>query len=151
MNHNMTKKLIFGLVLSFFTVATIFTLGCSAKKIKVVYEKEGGRGYSEGSHKHKKGGPPPHAPAHGYRAKYRYKYYPRASVYYDYGRKIYFYIKGDRWEFGASLPSHIGVSLGDSVIIELYTDKPYIHHADHKKRYPPGHLKNKHKKKQKWG
>jgi hypothetical protein len=102
------------------------------------------------------GGPPPHAPAHGYRAKHKYRYYPSCSVYYDYGREIYFYIKGDHWEVGVSLPNHLRIGLGDSVSIELDTDKPYIHHVEHVKKYPPGHLKKKNKmkhnnKKHKWG
>lgn len=147
MNNKLTNKLLLGLAIGFFSASVIFTFGCTAKKIKVVYEQEGNSGYSEGGYKHKKGGPPSHAPAHGYRAKYQYRYYPRHSVYYDDGRKIYFYIKGDHWEVGASLPSHLRVSLGDFVSIELDTDKPYIHHAEHVKKHPPGHLKNKHKKK----
>jgi hypothetical protein len=40
----------------------------------------------EVSKKHKKQGPPAHAPAHGYRAKHQYRYYPSRSVYYDTGR-----------------------------------------------------------------
>jgi hypothetical protein len=75
---------------------------------------------------------------------------------YTYGREIYFYIKGDHWEVGVSLPNHLRIGLGDSVSIELDTDKPYIHHVEHVKKYPPGHLKKKNKmkhnnKKHKWG
>ena len=147
----LAKRLFIGLAIGFFIVSAIFTVGCTARKIKVVYEKDGNSGYSEVGYKHKKEGPPPHAPAHGYRAKHQYRYYPSCSVYYDYGRKIYFYIKGDHWEVGASLPSHLRISLGDSVNIELDADKPYIHHAEHVKKYPPGQLKNKNKKKHKWG
>jgi hypothetical protein len=87
--------------------------------------------------KHKKGGPPAHAPAHGYRAKRQYRYYPSSSVYYDTGRGLYFYLKGDNWEVGASLPSSLRVGLGDSVSIELDTDKPYNHYKEHIKKYPP--------------
>jgi hypothetical protein len=47
------------------------------------------------------------------------------------------------------------VGLGNSVSIELNTDKPYIHHAEHVKKYPPGKMKQKNKKKNKkknkWG
>jgi len=143
MNHTLAKRLFIGLAVGFFTVSVIFTVGCAPKKIVVVHDPEGGYGYH-------KGGPPPHAPAHGYRAKYQYRYYPSCSVYYDYGRKIYFYIKGDHWEFGVSLPSHLQIGLGDSVNIELDTDKPYIYHSEHVKKYPPGQLKNKDKKKHKW-
>jgi hypothetical protein len=147
----LAKRLFIGLAIGFFIVSAIFTVGCTAKNIKVVYEKDGNSGYSEVGYKHKKEGPPPHAPAHGYRAKHQYRYYPSCSVYYDYGRKIYFYVKGDHWEVGASLPSHLRIGLGDSVNIELDADKPYIHHAEHVKKYPPGQLKNKNKKKHKWG
>jgi hypothetical protein len=36
-----------------------------------------------------KNGPPAHAPAHGYRAKHRYRYYPSCSVYFDIGRVLW--------------------------------------------------------------
>ena len=84
-------------------------------------------------HKHKKGGPPAHAPAHGYRAKHQYRYYPACKAYHDTDRGLYFYLKGDNWEAGVSLPSHLKANLGASVIIELETDKPYVHNADHVK------------------
>ena len=98
--------------------------------------------------KQKKGGPPAHAPAHGYRAKYQYRYYPSNNVYKDTERGIYFYLKGDKWEVGASLPLPLKEGLGESVSLELNTDKPYIHHAEHVKKYPP--KKSKPKKKKKW-
>ena len=153
MTDNFTKRLFAGLVIGFFIASTIFIVGCAPKKIKVVYEKGGNSGYSEAGYKnkHKKKGPPAHAQAHGYRAKHQYRYYPSRSVYYDTGRRLYFYIKGDNWEIGASLPSHIRIGLGDSVSIELDTDKPYVHHAEHVKKYTPGQMKKKNKKKNKWG
>ena len=43
------------------------------------------------------------------------------------------------------------MGLGDFVSMELDTDKPYIHHEDHVKKYPPGQLKKKNKKNNKWG
>lgn len=151
MNTSLSRKLLVSLAAGFFIVSAIFTAGCSAKKIKLVYEKNDNSGYSEAGHQDKKNGPPAHAPAHGYRAKHYYRYYPSCSVYFDSGRKLYFYIKGDHWEVGVSLPDHLRVRLGDSVSIELETDKPYIHHAEHVKKYPPGQLKKKHKPKHKWG
>jgi len=98
--------------------------------------------------KQKKGGPPAHAPAHGYRAKHQYRYYPSSNVYKDPERGIYFYLKGDKWEVGASLPLPLREGLGESVSLELETDKPYIHHAEHVKQYPP--KKSKSKKSKKW-
>ena len=73
----------------------------------------------------KKGGPPSHAKAHGYRAKYNYNYYPKANVYYDTSRKMYFYIEGDNWTASVSLPSTLKIQLGNHVSVELETDKPY--------------------------
>ena len=153
MNNNFAKTLFTGLVIAFFIVSTIFIVGCAPKKIKVVYEKDANSEYSEVGHKqkYKKKGPPAHAPAHGYRAKHQYRYYPSRSVYYDTGRRLYFYIKGENWEVGASLPNQIRIGLGDSVNIELDTDIPYIHHSEHVKKYPPGQMKKKNKKKNKWG
>jgi hypothetical protein len=150
MNCNLTKRFLIRLAIGFFIVSVIFTVGCAPKKVVVVYDEDGHSGHPEVGHTHKNGGPPPHAPAHGYRAKYHYRYYPECSVYYDSGREVYFYIKGDHWEVGASLPRHLRIGLGDSVSIELETDKPYLHHAEHIKKYPPGQLKNKNMK-HKWG
>jgi hypothetical protein len=39
-------------------------------------------------------GPPPWAPAHGHRAKYKYLYFPECPAYYDTDRSVYFYIEG---------------------------------------------------------
>jgi hypothetical protein len=72
------------------------------------------------------GGPPAHAPAHGYRAKYNYNYYPKENVYFDTSRKLYFYMDGDNWRASVSLPLDLKVRLGDHVNIELDFDKPYI-------------------------
>jgi hypothetical protein len=94
-----------------------------------------------------KGGPPPHAPAHGYRAKYSYRYYPSCYVYFDVSRKFYFYLAGDGWKVSASIPASMRVQLGDYVSIEMDTDRPYTKFKEHKKKYPPGQLKKKKKKK----
>ena len=56
-------------------------------------------------------------------------------LYSDTGRGLYFYLKGDNWEVGASLPSKLKAGLGDSVTLELDTAKPYIHHAEHAMKY----------------
>jgi hypothetical protein len=84
----------------------------------------------------KKGGPPPHAPAHGYRAKHQYRYYPCCNVYHEPSSGLYFYMKGDGWAVGASLPTNLQSSLGASVSLDMDTDKPYEHNAEHLKQYP---------------
>jgi hypothetical protein len=98
-------------------------------------------------HKVKKGGPPPHAPAHGYRAKYAYRYYPSSCVYFDTCRKVYFYLERGGWRVSASLPHDIRLALGNYVTVELDTEKPYTRFEEHRRKYPPGQLK---KKKNKW-
>jgi hypothetical protein len=90
----------------------------------------------DGGYYQKKGGPPPHAPAHGYRAKHQYRYYPHCNVYHDASRGVYFYLKGDGWAVGASLPLDLQSGLGASVSLDMDTDKPYEHHAEHLKQYP---------------
>jgi hypothetical protein len=83
------------------------------------------------------GGPPPHAPAHGYRAKHQYRYYPYQNVYYEPARGMYFFISGNGWAFGASLPGNLTVAgLGTYVSIGLDTDHPYYYNDEHVKKYP---------------
>jgi hypothetical protein len=88
-----------------------------------------------------KGGPPDHAPAHGYRTKHKYRYYPSAQVYFDTDRGLYFYLSKDDWRVTASLPSSLKMSLGSHISLEMDSDRPYVHHAEHKRKYPPGHVK----------
>ena len=86
-----------------------------------------------------RGGPPPWAPAHGYRAKHQYLYYPAPQVYFDTGRNLYFYYRGGQWEVSAHLPASLRLHLGDGVTLQMDTDRPYRYHSDVVKRYPPGH------------
>lgn len=88
-------------------------------------------------------GPPPHAPAHGYRAKYTYRYYPAVQVYFDISRRVYFYLDEGHWVASASLPRSIRVRLGDYAEIDMESDRPYTKFKEHRKKYPPGQLKKK--------
>jgi hypothetical protein len=122
-----------------------FINGCTTMGVSVNSEPNDQSGY-----KHPpaaKNGPPAHAPAHGYRAKHRYRYYPSCSVYFDIGRSVYFYLEGDNWRVSVELPNHLQVRLGGSVMIEMESDKPYVEHEVHKQKYPPGQLKKKKSKK----
>ena len=146
MSYNQIKRLFICLLVGFF----IFSLNgnvFAGGSISIKWGKGSGSDQPKSVKKHKKGGPPAHAPAHGYRAKHEYRYYPSSSVYYDTGRGLYFYLKGDNWEVGASLPSSLRVGLGDSVSIELDTDEPYNHHKEHVKKYPPKKFNYNKKKK----
>ena len=94
-------------------------------------------------------GPPPWAPAHGHRSKYRYRYYPDCSVYYDTNRSLYFYIEANNWVASVSLPSHLSARLGSSYVnIDMSSDKPYTDYNDHKRKYPPEQAKKN--KSNKW-
>ncbi len=97
------------------------------------------------AHRHgKRGhGPPPHAPAHGYRAKFDYYYYPDVFVYFDPSRRLYFYLEGDNWHVAASLPTYLRVRLGGYVTIQLDTDTPYVYFDEHRSNYPPGKWKGR--------
>jgi hypothetical protein len=133
---NLIKRLFICFLIGFF----IFSFNSNALaggSISIKWGKDSDSDQPKSVKNHKKNGPPAHAPAHGYRAKHQYRYYPSSSVYYDTGRGLYFYLKGDSWEVGASLPNSIRVGLGDSVSIELDTDKPYNHYEEHVKKYPP--------------
>lgn len=95
------------------------------------------------------GGPPPWAPAHGYRAKYQYRYYPSVFVYFDITRNLYFYQEKGKWKREKSYPSWIHLGKDGFVHLEMDTDKPYKFHSAVKKRYPPGYHSNNHKGKEK--
>ena len=68
---------------------------------------------------------------------YFYRYYPSCSVYYDIERSLYYYLEGDDWIISASLPGNFEWKLGDYVKIDMDTDKPYIDHKKHVKKFPP--------------
>ena len=83
-------------------------------------------------------GPPPWAPAHGYRAKHQYHYYPSSHVYYDTGRRLYFYYSSGRWEASVSLPASVRIDVNEYVTLEMDSSEPYRYHPDVVRRYPPG-------------
>jgi hypothetical protein len=83
-------------------------------------------------------GPPPWAPAHGYRAKFTYRYFPSSFVYFNIDRGIYFYLSDGIWVESYSLPQTISIPPDGYVILKMDVDKPYIFHKDVIKKYPPG-------------
>jgi len=99
--------------------------------------------HATNSKKFRKDGPPAHAPAHGYRAKHTYRYFPDSRVYLDTHRDVYFYLSGDQWKMSVALPEDIRLQVCDYVSIEMDSDKPYTQFRKHKKKYPPGQLKKK--------
>ncbi|MFN7014340.1 MAG: hypothetical protein ACK4ON_08745 [Bacteroidia bacterium] len=83
-------------------------------------------------------GPPPWAPAHGYRAKTRHIYFPDQNMYYDIQRGSYIYFTNGAWSISARVPSiFVGINLGRSTQIELdfYGDRPQRYNYSHKTKY----------------
>ena len=88
--------------------------------------------------KNGKGGPPPWAPAHGYRAKTRHVYFPDYNFYFDVQKNVYIYLIGDRWQVSVELPSiYAEINLRNvlTVELELETDTPQIYNAEHITKY----------------
>ena len=54
---------------------------------------------------------------------------------YDVERKSYFYLEGNNWRVGVSLPDNLNVRLGSYVTIGMDSDKPYTSFEVHKRQY----------------
>jgi len=121
----------------------IMLVSCALFSILLAACSASGRAVVASDHYRIGNGPPSHAPAHGYRAKHTYHYYPNLQVYFDVSERVYFYQEGDRWCVSASLPDHIAIGLGDHVVISMDSEVPYTHLASHKQKYPPGQMKKK--------
>ena len=83
-------------------------------------------------------GPPPWAPAHGYRAKTRYVYFPDENMYYDLHSRNYIYLSGRNWVVRTSVPRiFVGINLGKSAQIELdfVGERPYVQNHIHVVKY----------------
>ena len=131
------------IVMAFFCLL-VFTQ-CQATRLVIENDSS-----PEVSRDHDRGGPPPWAPAHGYRAKHRYRYYPHHRVYHEHERGVYFYYQDGRWRVSVSLPSHIQIDVDDYVTLEMDSDRPYDYDDEVIKRYPPGQMKKKKKGKGNW-
>ncbi len=115
-------------------IVLLFPTGCVT-----TYKPGTGAGYSEA--------PPDHAKAYGYRAKHRYNYHPEVAVYFDLDRQLYFYLESGKWATSVSLPSDLKLRLGESVTLEIGSERPYKFYDEHRKKYPPGQSKKKKKNK----
>ncbi len=85
-------------------------------------------------------GPPPWAPAHGYRAKTRHIYFPDQNFYFDLQKNVYIYVQGDRWEVSVKLPTvYAGMNLqaAAKVELELNVDMPQKYNGEHVAKYKP--------------
>lgn len=82
-------------------------------------------------------GPPPWAPAHGYRAKQKYRYYPACNVYQDPVSGLFFSLQGGAWIKGPLPPGMHPERLGRYREFDGYADEPW------KSLPPPGKKKKK--------
>jgi len=144
MMHDKRRMVGFALVA---VTSLILSVGCKGGKV-IIEDRPPGQYRGPAVKK----GPPPWAPAHGHRAKYRYRYYPSSYVYFDVGRRLYFYYDAGTWQVAVSLPSRVQIDFNDYVTLEMGTDRPHEYHAEVVKRYPPGQQKKLEKGKQgkKW-
>lgn len=88
-------------------------------------------------------GPPPWAPAHGFRRNREYFYYPASNVYYRPEDRTWFYLEGRDWRIGATLPTSVRVDFTRSVALEMETARPFEFHAAVKERYTPDYFTKK--------
>lgn len=124
-------------IISLVIVCALFTITVSA--CANYSYKNPSAGYSKG--------PPPWAPARGFRAKYQYRYYPSSYVYFDVKRTLFFYRSGEVWMQSYKLPPAIHLNVDNYVTLNMGVDKPYEFHHNVAKKYPPGLNKKKYKKK----
>ena len=98
-----------------------------------------------GQVKEKPKGPPPWAPAHGYRAKTRHIYFPDHNFYFDIQKSVYIYMSGGNWQVSVNLPSIFSgfdLKIAAKVELDLDTDTPQKYNDDHKVKYK-GKVKDK--------
>jgi hypothetical protein len=80
------------------------------------------------------GGPPPWAPANGYRAKTKYVYFPDQNFYFDLNRGLYIFLSGSNWTTASKLPpqySKVNLKATRKVELDFYGDNPHRHNKDH--------------------
>jgi hypothetical protein len=83
-------------------------------------------------------GPPPWAPAKGYRAKTRHIYFPQQNFYYDIQTHHYLYLNNGNWLVSVAIPApFISINLGSAPQIQLdyYGAYPYYYNSNHRVKY----------------
>lgn len=88
-----------------------------------------------------KGGPPPWAPAHGYRSK-QHVYFPDYYTFYDPRRNGYVYWGSDAWVFSPTVPGFLAqIDLGRARIQIMgdvpLTRRPETYYNNYHRLYPP--------------
>lgn len=95
-------------------------------------------------------GPPPWAPAHGWRRQHEtYYYYPAAQVYYYPSVRRYYWLEGREWKYGDRLPRRYIIEEDKKVVLDLDYE-PHTQHAKIVSTYPPDYYENENRKGYKW-
>ena len=82
-------------------------------------------------------GPPPWAPAHGWRRKHEtYYYYPATQVYYYPSVRRYYWLEGRDWRYGDRLPRYYTLDQDRRVVLDLDYE-PHNYHAKIRSVYTP--------------
>lgn len=85
-------------------------------------------------------GPPPWAPAHGWRRQHEtYYYYPVIQVYYYPAGRKYYWLENGQWRIDVRLPSRYVIEEHRSVVVDL-DDEPHKYHDEIRAQYPPNYF-----------
>lgn len=95
-------------------------------------------------------GPPPWAPAHGWRRKQEtYYYYPATQVYYYPSLRRYYWIDGREWRSGDRLPRRFIADDNKRIVLDLDYE-PHTQHARIVKNYPRDYFERANRKGRAW-
>jgi len=82
-------------------------------------------------------GPPPKHPRPAYYYPYGYYYYPSVGIYFQYSTGFYYYPSGRIWIRTRVLPPRFRLHPSDRVHLHIESNKPYLYHNNHIKKYKP--------------
>lgn len=68
---------------------------------------------------------------------YDYYYYPHTEVYFRVYTGYYYYLVGGTWRRSRVLPPQYVLDPRFRVLLRIQDDRPYVHRAEHMRRYPP--------------
>lgn len=126
-----------GLLLLLTAAVTLPFQGCTRRV--VVVEQSHPRTVAYQEWQESKMGPPPWAPAHGWRHKRTCQYYYDREVYYQSARRQWIWFESGAWRIGTTLPDAIRVNLGPSVTVQIEGNHPEYYHEKICAVYPPHH------------
>lgn len=127
------------IILRTFLIVTITFLAFMDTTMAQGKNKSKNKAKKERVGKKKNHGPPPWAPAHGYRAKTRYVYFKDHDVYYDNERGVYISISGKGWKIEAKLPDvlkNIDLKIAAKIELDFDGSNPHKSHKSHLVAYP---------------